>query len=65
MDHEAILEALAEIGDERHTARRADRDASRRLADMARRAQAAGIPKLRIAKTARISRTSLEAMLER
>lgn len=65
MDNEAILKALAEIGEERHAARRADRDASRRLAEMARRAQAADIPKLRIARTARISRTSLEAMLRR
>jgi hypothetical protein len=65
MSQEALLKALAKVGNERHAARRADREASHRLARLAKQAHRAGVPKLRIAKTARISRTSLEAMLER
>lgn len=65
MSQEAILEALAKAGDKRHAARRDEREATREVADLAKQARAAGIAKLRIAKTARLSRTSLEAMLER
>lgn len=65
MDQEEILEALAKAGDKRHAARRDEREASHEVATLAKQARAAGIAKLRIARTARLSRTSLEAMLER
>ncbi len=63
MKPDEILEALARVGERRHAARRAHLEASREIVDLAKRARRAGVPKLRIARAARVSRTALDEWL--
>jgi len=64
-DHDALLDALREQAALRRRGLDMDRRARTEIEKLAKRAHAAGRPKLHIAKAAGVSRTALDAMLRR
>jgi hypothetical protein len=65
MGTDSIRAELKRVGAQRQRARTDAADSTARIADLAMRAHTAGIPKAEIARLARISRPTLDAMLTR